>query len=94
MRIKLFEEYLTENVDFFNRIAYRGEISIGVFLRWMMKRVLLIWNYNHYHSHLWARNAYFEWGKIASLNDLILNHPDDKHVLNNWKWMECRTYNF
>ena len=59
-----------------------------------IKRFISSWNYNHYHSHLWARNAHFEWGKIASLNDLILNHPDDKHVLNNWKWMECRTYNY
>lgn len=56
-----------------------------------ISRFLKSWNYNHYNSILFARNAGFECFKIQSLNDQFL--PNTKHVLNPWNWHECKSFN-
>lgn len=56
-----------------------------------IKAFLARWNYNHYESLLYARNAGFECFKIQSLNDQFL--PGTKHVLNFWNWHELKSFN-
>jgi 3' exoribonuclease, RNase T-like len=56
-----------------------------------MKRFLKRWNYDHFHSFLWARNSGFECFKLQSLNEQLF--PGVKQVLNPWNWHECKTFN-